>query len=281
MFNGFLPVISVAGASFLYTNPMRWYGEEQVLLTNDSRVRHVPGKDQGTCCPSNVLRALAEMQGYFYSTSGDDLWIHHYGGNRFDNGGWSLTQETNYPWEGSVKINVKKAPAGGALRLRIPEWAAAGPVLVNGKNLSMTGSEYVAVERPWNGSDVITVELSMNVRLMRGHRQIDATHGQVAVMRGPLVYCLESPDLPAGVDVREIVLPRNIKLEATTEPELLGGVVTLNGKALRLKQDNSRLYNELTDAEAEPIDIKLIPFYGWNNRGVSKMLVWLPLGGSM
>ncbi|MCP5114701.1 MAG: hypothetical protein GY953_28055 [bacterium] len=277
MFNGFLPAIGVEGDSFLYTNPMRWLGDEQVLMSSDSRARHLPGKGHGTCCPSNVLRALAEMQGYFYSTSGDDLWVHHYGGNSFDNDAWSVTQETNYPWDGDIKIKVRKAPAGGTVNLRIPEWAAGGPVRVDGRELSLTGSQYFAVTRPWSGNDVITVELPMKVRLMRGHRKVDATHGQTAVVRGPLVYCLESPDLPGDVDISEIILPRGIKLEPKTEPGLLGGVVTLNGKALRLPQDNSRLYNEMTSAEPAQIDIKLIPYYSWNNRGVSKMTVWLPV----
>jgi DUF1680 family protein len=217
------------------------------------------------------------MQGYLYSRSGNDLWVHHYGGNRFDDGAWSVAQETDYPWEGKIQIRVRKAPAGGALRLRIPEWAAGGPVRVNGKALSLAGSEYVAVSQAWGGDDVITVELPMQVRLMRGHRKVDSTHGQAAVMRGPLVYCLESPDLPDGVDISEIILPRDIELQPKTEPGLLGGLVTLNGKALRLPQDNSRLYNELSDGKPEPVEIKLIPYYAWNNRGVSKMSVWLPV----
>lgn len=98
-------------------------------------------------------------------------------------------------------------------------------------------------------------------------------------MRGPLVYCLESPDLPAGVQVSEMALPRDIALAPRHQPELLGGVTVLDGEALIRREGDwsRRLYREVAPAAPERARIRLIPYYAWSNRGVSEMPVWLPL----
>ena len=287
MYNGFLPGIGVEGRSFLYTNPLRWYGDEQVLWSQDSPERHQPREPKphqpksqyGTCCPSNVLRTLAQMHNYFYSTSDEGLWIHHYGGSVFDDGTFHVVQETEYPWAGRVKVTVERAPAEGAIHLRIPAWAEGYRIDVNGEPLDTTGETgaYVAIRRAWKQGDTVTLELPMDVRLMRAHRKVDATRNQIAVMRGPIVYCLESPDLPEGIDISEIVIPRDVTLEPKWEPEFLGGLVTLKGRALRIPKDDSQLYSHLDDLQLTPIAIKLIPYYAWKNRGISQMTVWLPI----
>jgi hypothetical protein len=288
MYNGWLPGIGVEGDSFTYTNPLRWFGEEQELWAQDSLLRHLPadpkrgreagGGQHGTCCPSNVLRALAELQAAFYGVAGNELWVHQYGGNRFDNGAFRLEQETDYPWDGKVKITMQAAPANASLHLRIPDWADGYRVKVNDTEQpsSQPPGDYLRLQRPWRAGDVIELDLPMRVRLIQAHRKVDSTRGQVAVMRGPLVYCLESVDLPQGVDVSEIILPRNAEWLPKWEPDLLGGLTTLNGRALRLPRDDSALYTQLDDRVPTPIRIRLIPYYAWKNRGVSVMSVWIP-----
>jgi DUF1680 family protein len=287
MYNGFLPGIGVDGRSFTYTNPLRWYGHEQELWAQDSPERHQPGEPKphqpnsryGTCCPTNVLRILAQMQSYLYSTAGNGLWIHHYGGSVFDNGRYRVKQTTEYPWEGRVEIAVEKAPEDAAIHLRIPAWAEGASIRVNGKPLvsPIRAGAYVAVRHPWRQGDTVTLILPMEIRLMRAHRKVDAARNQIAVERGPLVYCLESCDLPEGVDISEIIVPRNIRLEPKMEADFLRGVVTLSGRALRLPKDDAHLYTRLTDQRLQPVDVRLIPYYAWKNRGVSQMTVWLPV----
>lgn len=286
MYNGFLPGIGIEGKNFVYTNPLRWYGNEQELWTQDSQERHQPAAPKshqpnsrfGTCCPSNVLRTMAEMQHYFYSTNDKELWIHQYSGNLFDNGSYRFEQKTDYPWNGQVDIIIHQAPQDGKIFLRIPPWAEGYTLYINQNPVkSIHTGRYVAVEHAWKQGDTIKLNLPMRVRLMRAHRKVDATHNQVAVLRGPMVYCLESPDLPDDVDVAEIIIPWNIQLEPKWEADLLGGLVTLNGRALRLLKDDSGLYTELKKQKPKPINIKLIPYYAWKNRGVSQMTVWLPI----
>jgi DUF1680 family protein len=278
MYNGFLPGISVTGNSFTYTNPLRWFGKEHALMGNDSLDRHLPGLKH-TCCPSNLLRTIAELSNYFYSISDKGFWIHHYGGNTFNDGTYDFTQETNYPWEGSITIHMEKFPSNKSLYLRIPSWVKEYTIQINKKdykNVSLHQG-YIGIDRQWKKNDEVTLQFPMEYRLIRGHRKIDSTHNQIAIQRGPIVYCLESHDLPEDVDVSEIIIPRKITLKPKFEERFLGGITTLNGRALRCPKDDSQLYSELGNQQLTPIEITLIPYFSWLNRGVSQMTVWLPI----
>jgi hypothetical protein len=281
MYNGFLSGISLDGTRFFYSNPLRWYGTEHVLLSNDTLLRHDIGRDRRICCPTNVLRTLAQMHGYFYSVNDRGLWIHHYGGSVFDDGQFKLEQKTDYPWDGTIRITVYKAPENSAINLRIPEWAKNARILINGKpahNDAQPGT-YASVVRRWSSGDEITLVLPMDVRLLIGHPKIEATRNQVAIMRGPIVYCLESVDLPKAVKISEVVIRHNIGLKPRFDKQLLKGITVLEGQA-EFFQDgdwSSRLYKQLTPQEPKTITIRLIPYYAWANRGPSQMTVWLPL----
>ena len=103
--------------------------------------------------------------------------------------------------------------------------------------------------------------------------------GQVAVKRGPIVYCLESVDLPTGVRPLDVLIPPDINLRARFDQRLLGGVAVLEGTGLarRNSQWNGQLYRELSQAALTPIKLRLIPYSVWANRGAGEMSVWLPL----
>jgi len=281
MFNGFLSGISLDGKRFFYSNPLRWHGAEHTLLSNDTLLRHEIGSRNRICCPTNVLRTLAELHTYLYTTDANGLWVHHYGGSTFDNETFRIRQDTDYPWDGTVKITIEKAPAGSTIRLRIPDWARKATVRINGKASSrkIRPGTYASLRRDWQAGDEIALVLPMDVRLMIAHPKVEADRGQVAVMRGPLVYCLESTDLPSGVALADVVLPRDIQLTPRRDRALLGGVTVLEGRAPVYRQGDwsQALYQELPDRDAQTIPVRLIPYYAWANRGVSEMSVWLPL----
>ena len=118
----------------------------------------------------------------------------------------------------------------------------------------------------------------MRVRLIEGHPRIEATRNQVAVMRGPLVYCLESPDLPEGVRLSDVAV-RPALWHARHRPELLGGVTVLEGEA-DIRQPrawNGTLYRELLPQALDRRTVTLIPYYTCANRGVSEMTIWFAL----
>ena len=280
MYNGFLSGISLDGTRFFYSNPLRWYGSEHELLSNDTPTRHQIGRTRQICCPTNVLRTLAELHGYFYSTNSSGLWIHHYGGGVFDNGTYRLTQETKYPWDGVVQITMHKVPTNAAINLRIPQWANAAKVLVNGKPdaIDVRAGAYAALARQWCDGDKITLKLPMEARLLTAHHKVEQTRNQVAIMRGPIVYCLESSYLPPGSKVWEIVIPRDIRLTPRYGEDVLDGVMVLEGIAYRVQQDGqNKLYREIAKKTPEEVPITLIPYYAWSNRGICEMTVWLPL----
>ncbi len=289
LYNGIISGIGLDGASWFYTNPLRWYGSEHPLLSNDAYERFQPGM-KNICCPSNLVRTIASIHGYAYSISDEGLWVNLYGDNTFDGElpdgtEIALTQETNYPWDGKVKITLDKVPADNrfSIMLRIPAWADGASVRVNGepKDVGIMPGIYATISLNWAAGDVIEFDLPMRVHLMEANPRVEETRNHVAVMRGPLLYCLESIDLPEGICVSEIRLPRDIQLKPRHEEELLGGVTVLEGEARIVKEGDwtGVLYREISDDQPQPLEIKLIPYYAWSNRGISQMTVWIPLHG--
>lgn len=281
MYNGFLSGISLDGRRFFYSNPLRWYGAEHELLSNDSLLRHDIGKTRQICCPTNVLRTLAELHSYLYSTNQEGLWIHHYGGSVLAKGPYEIHQDTDYPWDGTIKITVGKMPPNEAIHVRIPGWASRATIRINGTNVpdDTEPGTYVRLERQWRTGDEIVLILPLDVPLMIAHPKVEADRGQVAVMRGPIVYCLESTDLPADTRLSDVIVPRDIPWAPRFDPALLGGVTVLEGPAQVAREGHwsHTLYKPLSRQEPEPITLRLIPYYAWANRGVSEMSVWLPL----
>jgi uncharacterized protein len=283
VYNSGLSGMSVDGKAFCYTNPLRWHGAEQELLSNDTASRWFVHKCY--CCPPQVARTVARMHEWAYGLSEEGVWVHLYGGNRLEaevvGGRLVLNQETRYPWEGRIVFTVEAAPeAEFSLFLRIPEWAGRAEIRVNGECFDgeVKPGTYVELKGGWAAGDEVEVELDMPVRLMAAHPRVEEARNQVAVARGPIVYCLESADLPAEVEIEEVHIPRNVELEAKYEADLLGGVTVLEGEAQRIKAPEwqGRLYQTIGEEAVRRLPVRLIPYFAWNNRGAVEMTVWLP-----
>jgi uncharacterized protein len=240
-------------------------------------------------CPPNVVRTIAESANYAYGTSKDAVWVHLYGASECTASVGAttvkLTQETDYPWDGKVRINVAtklEQPAEFALMLRVPEWARNATVKVNGHlGPATTPGTYAEVRRAWSAGDVVEIDMPTPVRVIEANPYVEEARNQIAVMRGPVVYCLESADLPNDVRLLDVRLPRNAELTSRWDKDLLGGVTVVEGSAAAASQGEwaGKLYRDLNDTPAKPIDLRLIPYFAWANRGDSEMSVWLPLGG--
>jgi len=289
LFNSILSGIEVDGDDWSYTNPLRWHGPEHILWSNDSHKRFDPGQ-RHICCPTNLLRTVASWHNYLYSISKKGLWIHHYGGNVFDGKladgrKIKLTQKTNYPWDGRVCITVDAVESVDpfSILLRIPGWAKSSNLKINHKPTDIfryEPSSYAIIERKWAAGDVIELNLPMPVRMITADPRVEQTRNQVAVMRGPVVYCLESVDVPQGIRFEDICLGANTKWKVQHEPDLLGGVTVLKTKAIVIDKTTAKDiggYRQVSDARPRRIDIRMIPYYAWNNRREPKMTVWLPV----
>ena len=239
------------------------------------------------CCPPNLARTLAQLHTYAYGVSENAVWVHLYGSSRLDTqlpdgGAIELTQTTDYPWDGRVTIRMEKAPEKEtALRLRIPSWTETAAVTCNGKPVAGTFSpgSYGEIRRQWSSGDTVELNLPMPVVMQESHPLVEENRNHVAVMRGPLVYCLESTDLPKGVAIEDVRIVRDCQWKVNHEAGLLNGVTVLEteGEAIPRPTDVSALYCRLPAGKPAAIPLRLIPCYAWSNRGPSQMTVWLPV----
>jgi DUF1680 family protein len=284
LYNSILSGVSMDGSKFFYTNPLaasrdypyqlRWSGgrEKYIALSN--------------CCPPNTVRTIAEVANYLYSLDEEGLRVDLYGGNTLstklhDGSTLRLTQQTDYPWDGAVQINLQEMPAKEmAISLRIPAWCPQATLSVNGKPVTekIVAGTYAKLKRRWKAGDKITLTMDMPATLVTANPLVEETRNQVAVKRGPLVYCLESPDLPRGQSLTDILIPAGIRFKSTPMQIDNGRITALEGEA-RLTQPvnwSNTLYQPLTTT-SRPVTVKLIPYYAWANRGSSDMSVWLPV----
>jgi DUF1680 family protein len=285
LYNIMLSGVSIDGKRFFYTNPLRWYGKEHHLLSQDALQRWHTSRCY--CCPPQVARSIARLHEWAYSISDEAAWVNIYGGSKLettlsDGSSLKLTQETLYPWDGHIEITVQEAPSQAfALMLRIPAWANGAEIKINGEetDTAVEAATYVALKREWSAGDQVELTLPMEARLIKANPKVEEVRNQVAIVRGPVVYCLESVDLPDGVRISEIHIPRDIHFTSWYDKELLGGVTVLEGEACRIPEGDwsGKLYQDLSDSPKESVKITLIPYYAWANRGICEMTVWMPL----
>jgi DUF1680 family protein len=284
LYNAVLAGVSLEGKAFFYTNTLRqldhmptelrWPRTRQPYLSS-------------FCCPPNVVRTIAEVGNYAYCCAKGEVWVNLYGASVLDTrladgSRLKLTQETDYPWDGTVKITLDAVPPGPfAVKLRIPAWAKGATLSVNGaaQRPGPEAGTYHEVRRVWSAGDVVELTLPMPVQMLQAHPLVEEARHQVAVKCGPLVYCLESRDVPPGVGILDVAVPASIALKPRFEDKLLGGITVLRGQAEAASETawGKQLYRELAPTAARGIDVRLIPYYAWGNRGPSEMTVWLPL----
>ena len=284
LYNGINSGMSLDGTLYCYRNPLAFDPSTGEKIRN-------PWYDT-TCCPPNLERTFASLPGYFYSTSSDGIYLHLYDNSELDwhleNGvGLKVTQKTNYPWDGTVQVAVTPAaPSNFTFYLRVPGWADHAEVTVNGKAVSgAKPGEYLAIARRWSQGDVIQLKLEMPVQVLQANPQVADDAGRVAVQRGPLVYCLEELDQPAGVAMSDLAVALGQKPQAQFQTEmkndLLGGVVVLRHTGVAYERASSRnaLYSRYGGGQAPSrrVPLTFIPYYAWSNRQETSMQVWTPV----
>ena len=283
LYNSVLSGGALDGTNFFYTNPLRVTDPMPTALRwSRQRVPFV----SSFCCPPNLLRTIAESADYIYARSGDTIWINLYGGSSLTTdlpgvGSVKLSQQTEYPWNGLVRIKIESCEKPEfALKVRIPGWTEGASVRINDRpsdNSPKSGS-YFEIRRPWKAGDFVDLDFPMPPRLMEANPLVEDDLNQVAIQRGPVVYCLESPDLPRDVKVSDVVIPPDMKLTTRYDRRLLDGVVVLEGSAFAQPRMNwsGKLYREFQPPELHPLKVRFIPYCVWQNRGPSEMSVWLP-----
>jgi len=284
LYNGSISGMSLDGTRFFYVNPLEVH---PFACENNYQLMHVKPERQkwfGTaCCPPNLARLIASLPGYIYTKRDNSIFMHLYVGGKveFDISSSKavLDVHTNYPWDGKVRIEVEKG-AGEPfdIALRIPWWCRNYTVKLNSKtiNVGVENNGYVYINKNWIEGDVLELNLDMPVELVYANPNVRENIGKVAVMRGPVVYCLEEAD--NGKDLHRIAISDQSDFKYRYEPDLLGGVVTLtcDGFEISVESWNEEcLYMMNAKKEYKERTLKWIPYYTWANRGVGEMRVWI------
>ena len=229
------------------------------------------------------LKAMGAMPGYIYATDENSVYVNLFVGSkasmRMNGSAVSVRQSTRYPWNGNVKIEVEPSqPATFALMVRIPGWCTGETVKVNGQRVDSGNRTrgYLRIQRDWHASDVVELEMPMPARQMRSNPLVQANAGRTAIVRGPLVYCLESADNHESV--RLLSLPHESRFSAEVHEDLPDGVVALKTTGVTSSNKSGGLYFASdTKPAARPSVITAIPYYANANRGPVEMVVWIPL----
>ena len=271
LYNGILSGISLDGRDFFYTEALRRTKEfPYVMRWPKHRQRYITC----FCCPPNTLRTLCEAQEYAYAISGETLYVNLYGQNSLKTKDLEVEQITNYPWDGHITLTVKKAKKLSTIILHKPDWCDRYSVTVNGEKTGLT------ITRKWKKGDVIQLTLDMRPRLVEANPLVEEAKNQVAVMRGPIVYCLEGQDIQGGYRINDIALDDDIELKEVKMTIAGHEFIALEGEAKLVNNrpwNNSTLYRELSKSPDTKVRIRLIPYYAWDNRGIQDMSLWLPL----
>ena len=282
LYNGVLSGVSLDGGRFFYANPLEVvpeaYAERPDLFGRSSTTATRQPWFDCACCPPNVARLMASLGEYIYSTSPGAAYVHLYTPScvvlDIDGQNVTLEQETDYPWDGHVRLTITPDRAATfGLALRLPEWCPAATVEVNGAAFEPNQvSGYLVIEREWAAGDLVTYSMAMPAMRLHSHPAVRATAGMVALQRGPLVYCLEEID--NGPGLHACLLPADAEISEAFDPELMGGMVVLRAEGLRVSDNDERLYRP--DApELRPVTLTAVPYFAWDNRGPGGMRVWI------
>lgn len=250
MYNGALAGVSLEGDKFFYVNPLYSNGNHHRVEWYDC-----------SCCPTQIARFIPSIGNYVYAVSHKGVYINLYiacrGNVKFGQNELTLTQTTDYPWDGCVKIKVEpQKPGVFEINLRLPGWCKSAELYVNDKPVSNFSIDkgYIKLERNWEKGDVITFCLSMPVEIIHPHPKVKVNKGKIALQRGPLVYCFEEVD---NSNLESIAISSQTKFLVEYRKDLLDGVTIIRA----------------FDGDKEYV---AVPYYAWDNREPGGMIVWVP-----
>ena len=280
LYNGLISGVSLEGNGFFYPNPLESMGQHQRQAWFGC-----------ACCPSNICRFIPSLPGYVYTVKDRNVYVNLFLSNKSTlavaGKKVSLSQTTEYPWNGDITISVDKNAAGQfAMKIRIPGWVRnqvvpsslyqysdnkrpGYTVMVNGQEIaaSITEDGYYTISRKWKKGDKIQLHFDMEPRTVRANNKVEADRGMVSVERGPLVYCAEHPDNQFDV----------FSALVNQEPQFqLGKAEVAGTPVVTLRTDAQTLnFDKQGKLAVKDQTLTLIPYYAWCHRGSGKMRVWL------
>lgn len=296
LYNGLISGVSMDGGGFFYPNPLESMGQHQRQPWFGC-----------ACCPSNICRFLPSLPGYVYAVKGKNLYVNLFLSNtsRVNLAGKavSISQNTQYPWNGDIAIIINENKAGRfALKIRIPGWVKGHPVpsdlyeytdnkrtnykiTVDGKQVpaTLTPDGYYTISRKWKKGDRVQVHFDMEAHIVRANNKVVADRGQVAIERGPVVYCAEWPD--NSFNIMNVLLNQTPQFTSGIIPDRQFIADSLKQKLTLYKTQNlttlttqaqTLAYDKTGNLTVQNVNLKLIPYFAWCQRGSGNMKVWIP-----
>lgn len=260
IYNGIMSGISLDGRGFYYTNPQELIPvlreRNHCVYENREYFPEAQRREvfECSCCPPNIVRFIPSIGNLIYTTDGDKIYIHQFMESKakFEIGGQSveIEQKTAYPFDGKIEIVVK---GNATVFVRVPEWYDSAGGYAEYKCQDVTK---------------ISLDYEMKPTLIEANPRVVDGCGKCAIMRGPLVYCMEQID--NGKYLRDITIPVNCQFKEGYDKSLC--VPTLEVDGYR-RVENGKLYQKYTGEKRE-IKAKLIPYFAILNRGTTEMQIW-------
>jgi DUF1680 family protein len=189
----------------------------------------------------------------------------------------NISIASKYPYESNIKLTVSTSSAAEfTLAFRIPAGCTLKELKVDGKKVDIQNNiekGYVKLNRCWRGTAEVEINLDMPSRLMVADTRVSADIGKAALVKGPLVYCLEQADNGNHIFANQLDL--GASFDEKYEEDLLGGAMAIyvDGEKLLSSSEDNELYHT-GRVRKKPVKLKFIPYSLWNNRGRGEMQVW-------
>ncbi len=280
LYNTVLAGISLEGNRFFYVNPL------EVVPDVDEKnldLRHVKTERQKwfgcACCPPNIIRTLASLGQYIYSADDENLFVNLYVSNethcKIGDRDVTVSVRTQYPYGSGIEIKVKTdSDDPFTLALRLPKHTFLNRMTVDGAPAhEVLEKGYLKLKRNWKGETVVSILLDIPVLRIYANPKVRADIGRVALVKGPVVYCLEEAD--NGANLGGFELPDDAALREEYDNTLFGGTMTITAEGVKVVDDGNASLYRTTPPKKEKAVMKFVPYCYWNNRGKGEMLVWV------
>lgn len=278
LYNGILSGMALDGRSFFYVNPLEVAPEACRLDERKFHVKAVRQKWFGcACCPPNLARLLGSVGSYAYTATEDTLFVHLYIGAVIhkDIAGKmaEISIESGHPWDGAVKIQVRGVDAVFTIACRIPDWCDT--YQLKAEDAAIEEREgYLYITRRWKEQDQILLDFPMEIRFLEADTRVREDIGKVAVMRGPVVYCMEEVDQGRDLHLISICTDAEPVLEERQVASAsVKGIAVAGFRQEAVETD--KLYHDARKGGQKPVTLHLVPYYTWANRGENEMQVWI------
>ena len=274
LYNNALSSTSLSGKAFYYTNPLEIVLDERPMENGAKSKDWLPATLRQevfgcSCCPPNINRFFAMFPEMICFEEENGAVIEQYISAKVCSAFGDIEIEEEYATKGRAKISCKNYQKP-TIAMRVPEWCDGVMAALNGEKVAPRVEDgYVY----FNVGNTFVLELDFGIKavFMASNPKVRANVGRVALCYGPTVYCLEGVDNGDGLN--RISVDISAVERAKLYPDFHGLYsIELDGY---IDKTDERLYFKASESGLVDKKLKFIPYYAFENRGETDMLVWI------